>query len=65
MINLFLEGISRSVLAVSFYLLLQHFGINRGDPIKAIGITTIFTHIMIGLMQPNLSWASDLFEKNK
>jgi hypothetical protein len=65
MINLFLEGVSRSILAVSFFLLLQHLGINRGDPIKSIGITTVFTHIMIGMMQPNLGWVSDLYEKNK
>ena len=65
MITLLFEGMSRSILAVSFFLLLQHLGVTGGDQMKSIGITTVFTHLMIGMMQPNLNWVSDIYTKNK
>ena len=66
MLRLAFEGIARSILAVSFFLLLQYTGVtSRSDQMKAIAITTVFTHVMIEMMKPNLNWISNLYDKNK
>jgi len=65
MISLFLEGIARAILAISFTLFLRHFNWTPSDEIRLVIVSSIFTHIMIGLTKSQLGFVNEYVDKNK
>jgi len=65
MISLFLEGLARAILAISFTLFLQYVNWAPSDEIRLVIASTIFTHVMIGLTKSQLGFVNEYVDKNK
>lgn len=60
MIGIFLDGVGRSFFAVCFFLFLKRFNMTGSDEVRSIGMTTVFTTVMLGLTSPNTGFVGNL-----
>ena len=65
MISLFLEGVARAILAISFTLFLQYVNWAPSDQVRLVIASSIFTHIMIGLTKSQLGFVNEYVDRNK